>query len=62
MMSAKVCRAVAMGAGLWLALAAPVTAEDFTYRRIAVPKAGAKRITVQIAPGALHRPSAPRAA
>ncbi len=66
MMSARMCRAIAMGAGLWLALAAPVTAErsggDFTFRRIAVPKAGAKRITVQIAPGALHRASAPRAA
>ena len=53
-------------AALILGPAMPVMAErigtDFTYRRIAVPKPGARRITVQIDPAAPRAPAAPPAA
>lgn len=66
MTPAKLYGPIAIAAGLLLGAAGPVAAEkigtDFTYRRIAVPKAGARRITVQIAPVAPFKPAAPAAA
>ncbi|MGR3464972.1 lytic transglycosylase domain-containing protein [Limimaricola sp.] len=51
-------------AGLGFGTAGPVLAEgaDFTFRRIAVPKPGERRITVQIAPLAPGLPGKPAAA
>jgi soluble lytic murein transglycosylase-like protein len=66
MTPAKLYGPIALAAGLLLGAVGPVAAErigtDFTYRRIAVPKTGARRITVQIAPVTPFKPAAPPSA
>ncbi|WP_432255852.1 lytic transglycosylase domain-containing protein [Limimaricola sp. AA108-03] len=56
---------IALAVALGFALADEVAAErigtDFTFRRIAVPQPGARRITVQISPVAPVAPAAPSA-